>query len=182
MILLARTLNPALIGRMAVSVVIGAIIVSCSSTSEAGYQTSPPAQAPTQQSTSTPTPSPNPLVLAPATTPSAVGVCTQQMQFGADGTAGPLLCSDGAINSLAWQYYSPLFPGIFAAGAYATQGQVQQAVAQMVTSNAYTGPIGEGAYCLAKAYYGWQFGLSLDPMNVTVGPGFSCAQDVSNFP
>ena len=106
---------------------LGLLVVGCSSIPAPANPTSPPSQAPTQQST----PTPNSLILAPATTPSAVGVCTQQMQFGADGTAGPLLCSDGAVNSLAWQYYSPLFPGFFATGAYATQGQVQEAVTKM---------------------------------------------------
>ncbi len=155
---------------------MSAIISGCAGSapgSAANGQSSAPAQAPT----ATATPTSNPLILAPATTPSSVGVCTQQLSFGADGTVGPILCSDGAVNTLAWTYYDQMYPGIFAIGAYATQGQVAQAVTQMTGSI----PTSEDAYCLAKAYYGWQFADSLDPANQTGVPS-SCAQDYPNFP
>ncbi len=101
------------------------------------------------------------------------------MSFGADGNASPILCSDGAVNTLAWSYFNQSYPGIFAIGAYATENQVAQAVTQMETNG--TIPTEESAYCMAKAYYGWQFGISLDPANQT-GVSASCAQDISNFP
>lgn len=157
----------------------GLLVVGCGSTPAASGPTSPPTQAATQQSTPTPAPTPNPLILAPATTPSAVGVCTQQMEFGADGNASPILCSDGAANTLAWTYFVRMYPSIFAIGAYATAAQVQQTLAQMEANG--TIPTEESAYCLAKAYYGWQFGISLDPANQT-GVSSSCAQDIPNFP
>lgn len=153
------------------------LVVGCGSTPPSSIPTTSPTQAPAQQST--PTPTPNPLILAPATTPSAVGVCTQQMEFGADGNASPILCSDGAVNTLAWTYFDQSYPGIFAIGAYATVNQVAQAVTQMETNG--TIPTEESAYCLAKAYYGWQFGISLDPANQT-GASASCSQDIPNFP
>ncbi len=164
---------------VALLVSFGLLVVGCGSTPAASGPTPPPTQAATQQSTPTPTPTPNPLILAPATTPSAVGVCTQQMQFGADGTAGPILCSDGAVNTLAWTYFDQMYPDIFALGAYATEGQVAQAASQLVPNG--TLPTAEDAYCLAKAYYGWQFGVSLDPAN-ELGTGASCAGDIPNFP
>jgi len=165
--------------RLALFVPMVAVIVGCASTPAAGGATTPPSQAPAQQST--PTPTPNPLILAPATTPSSVGVCTQQMSFGADGNANPIICSDGAVNTLAWTYFNQMYPGIFSIGAYATLNQIQQAVTQLEGS----GPIPdqESAYCLAKAYYGWQFGISLDPANqIGLPGGSSCAQDIQYFP
>ena len=158
---------------------LGLLVVGCGSTTAVATQTTPPTQAPAQQST--PTPTPNPLILAPATTPSSVGICTQQMSFGADGNASPLLCSDGAVNTLAWTYFNQMYPGIFSIGAYATLSEIQQAVTQLETG----GPIPdqESAYCLAKAYYGWQFAISLDPANqVGLPGGSSCSQDVQYFP
>ncbi len=101
------------------------------------------------------------------------------MQFGADGNASPLLCSDGAVNTLAWTYFDQMYPGLFPIGAYATLSQVQQALTEMESNG--TIPTEESAYCLAKAYYNWQFGISLDPVNQT-GISASCAQDIPNFP
>jgi len=124
----------------------------------------------------TPTPTPNPLILAPATTPSSVGICTQQMSFGVDGNANPILCSDGAVNTIAWSYFDQMYPDILALGAYATEAQVQQAVGQMAPPI----PDEEGAYCLAKAYYGWQFATPIDPVYPISGG--TCAQDIPNFP
>lgn len=158
---------------------LGILVVGCGSTPTAATQTTTPTQVPTQQGTPTPTPTPNPLILAPATTPSSVGVCTQQMSFGADGNANPILCSDGAVNTLAWTYFNQQYPGTFAIGAYATATQVQQAVMAMESNE--TIPTEESAYCLAKAYFGWQFGISLDPATQT-GVSSSCAQDIQYFP
>lgn len=170
-------------GRYATGVILLAsiaLVAGCGGTTAPGQA---PAQTPASSSaavsTPTATPFPNPLILAPATTPSTVGVCTQQMTFGADGNASPILCSDGAVNTLAWTYFDQSYPGIFAIGAYATENQVAQAVTQMETNG--TIPTEESAYCLAKAYYGWQFGISLDPANQT-GTRASCSQDIPNFP
>jgi len=171
--------KPAFIWRWAIFVPLAAAVVGCSSTPTTSTPSSASNQAPSQQSTPTPTPTPNPLILPPATTPSSVGVCTQQMEFGADGNASPILCSDGAVNTLAWTYFGRMYPSVFAIGAYATAAQVQQTVTQMEAHG--TIPTEESAYCLAKAYYGWQFGISLDPANQT-GVSSSCAQDIPNFP
>lgn len=154
---------------------LGLLVVGCASGPTSGAAPSSPSQVPAQQSA--PTPTPNPLVLAPATTPSSVGVCTQQMSFGADGNATPILCSDGAVNTLAWTYFDQMYPDIFALGAYATEAQVGQAVSQMVPPL----PDEESAYCLAKAYYDWSFAIPMDPV-AQVLPGASCATDVPNFP
>jgi hypothetical protein len=122
-------------------------LAGCSSTptssaSNSGGQPSAPTQAPTS--------TPNPLILAPAITPSSVGICSQQMSFGADGNASPIVCSNGAINVVAWTYFEVNAPALFAAGADASEGQVAGFVQQL------QGPIpsNESGYCLAAAYYG----------------------------
>ncbi len=173
----SSTLNRLRSWRVAVAILVLTLLAGCGSAPATPLSPSPSSPTPAQQTTSTPTP--NPLILAPATTPSSVGVCTQQMSFGADGNASPILCSDGAVNSLAWTYFVQSYPGIFAIGAYATENQVAQAVSQMETNG--TIPTEESAYCLAKAYYGWQFAISLDPANQT-GVTASCSQDIPNFP
>ncbi len=139
------------------SVLMLMVLAGCSPTPAAGGATPPPNQAPSQQST--PTPTSNPLILPPASTPSSVGICQQQLSFGADGDASPILCQNGAVNVLAWRYYQPVYPAIFALGAYATPNQIQQVSSQMSV------PLTEAddAYCLAKAYFGWTYPENLNP-------------------
>ncbi len=160
---------------------LGLVIAGCASASPlaSGRSGTPTvsSQTPEATATATPTTTPNPLILAPATTPSSVGICTLQMSFGADGNSSPILCSDGAVNTLAWTYFDQMYPDLFAIGAYATESQVQQAVGQLSPPI----PDEESAYCLAKAYYNWQFAVPMDPANQT-GVSASCAQDIPNFP
>ena len=167
--------------RLTFTMVLGGVLLLAAGCGVSPATGGPGSSTPTPPpaTSNAPTPVSNPLILAPATTPSSVGVCTEQMAFGADGTAGPLLCSDGAVNTLAWTYFDQMYPDIFALGAYATEGQVAQAASQLVPNG--TLPTAEDAYCLAKAYYGWQFGVSLDPAN-ELGTGASCAGDIPNFP
>lgn len=118
-------------------------------------QTTP---APVTLTTTTP---PAFAVLAPATVPPKIPECTQQMSFGADGTAGPLFCANGRLNVLAWNYYS--FTAVMGLGPYATPQQVVQAIC---TDPRGTNPIEEDAYHLAAGYYGWNFGY--DPTSVLI--------------
>lgn len=161
--------------------ILGATMTGCAVSPPSGPGSSgvstPANQAPEATATLTPTPTLNPLILAPAATPSSVGICTQQMTFGGDGNASPILCSDGAVNTLAWTYFDQMYPDFFPIGAYATESQVQQAVSQLSPPI----PAEESAYCLAKAYYNWQFAVPMDPANQT-GVSASCAQDIPNFP
>lgn len=158
-------IRKAAIGSLLPSVVLVLVLSSCGAT--ARIQTAPP--APTAVNASA--------ILPPATTPSAVGICTEQMQFGADGNASPILCANGAVNSVAWRYFQSMSPNVFALGEYATQSQVASAVSKMELPI----PDAESAYCLAKAYYGWQFGISLDPAN-RILPQNNCASDIPHFP
>jgi hypothetical protein len=171
---------------------IGPFIVLLAACGATGAGTATPTAA-TQASTATPTahvatptaapsPSPSPtiapVVLNPATTPSVVGTCTEQLSFGADGNAGPIVCTNGAVNVLAWNYFITSSAGLFAAGSNATPGQIQQLES---SAQGWTGPIGQSVYCLAAAYYGWSFGLNLDPMAQGGGTA-SCAANIPNWP
>jgi hypothetical protein len=111
------------------------------------------------QPTSTPTPTsastPNSLTLAPASTPSKVGVCSETLTFGADGDASPELCANGAVNVLAWQYFDqPGYSAILGLGANATPEQAQAALCAAPQDPL---PWVLSTYELAYAYYGWTF-------------------------
>jgi hypothetical protein len=89
--------------------------------------------------------------------PSEVDECSQQLEFGADGTAGPTTCANGYLNVLDWQYYAKSGLQSLTLGRYATPAQVEQALC--ADAHATTNPIASDGYELAKLYYGWQFGI-----------------------
>ena len=93
-------------------------------------------------------------VLAPATVPSSVDECQQQLTFAVDGTAGPLKCANGDLNVLAWRHYVEAAGHLMSVGRFASPDQVLQA---MCRDNNSTIPVEQGAYTLAQAYYGWRF-------------------------
>jgi hypothetical protein len=107
---------------------------------------------------------PNRAILVPATVPPKVDECSTQLVFAVDGTAGPLRCRNGRLNSLAWQYYAKFNFQVMAAGPSATPGQVQQAMCgDLRTNSNATIPKVKQAYELAAHYYGWQFTFAPDP-------------------
>ena len=169
---MARLLSPLLTG-------LALLIAGCASTPAPARPTAPPSQTPAQQAAPPPTatPTPNPLILPPATTPSSVGICQQQLSFGADGDASPLFCQDGAVNVLAWRYFQSAYPAIFALGAYATPSQIQQVTSKMAPPF----PDADAAYCLAKAYYGWSYAESLNPAATQQGGQYGALFDCSNM-
>jgi len=115
----------------------------------------------TTTTTTTPTTttaSANRATLAPATTPSSVDECQQQLTFAVDGTAGPLMCANGDLNVLAWQHYAQAAEHLLSVGSFASPDQVLQAMCDDKNS---TVPVEQGAYKLAQAYYGWRF--AVDP-------------------
>lgn len=108
---------------------------------------------------------PNSAILAPASVPSAVGVCSEKVSLGAAGGVGPLLCGDpgpfysGApvpgshpVNARAWAYLLPGNGGLFSLGRAVQQSVVQSLVCvNPEGSDAMT----ESAFYIANAYYGW---------------------------
>jgi hypothetical protein len=104
--------------------------------------------------------------------PPATGVteCSLTLQIGQDGNAGPVLCPDGGINVLAWNYFAKLSPLVLALSPAASVQQVETAMCTDLKTS--TTPIETSAGQLAFRYYGWQFvGVS----DITTAfPGF-CA-------
>jgi hypothetical protein len=91
------------------------------------------------------------------------------LQFGANGTVGPVTCSDGAVNRLAWEYIvEEADPKTFTLGPNATPEQVAAALCD----DLITYPIAGMIYEIASAYYGWSFGL--DPVPDSSGTGNTC--------
>jgi hypothetical protein len=94
-------------------------------------------------------------VLAPASTPSRVGVCTHALTMSADGNASPLRCTNREVNRLAWNYYVRIGPLVMTLGpSEPFNGVVKSMCADMQLSNA-TLPEAKNAATLASDYYGW---------------------------
>lgn len=100
------------------------------------------------------------IVLAPADVSPRVGLCSQQLQIGADGNAGPISCSNGKLNQLAWQYLAKDNLNVMSLGYDALPDQVLRAMCSDVQSGGSTRVIEISAYNISVLYYGWQFGVS----------------------
>ena len=134
----------------------------------AGSGTATTSTTTTTTTISRPNPPPKPnlrAVLPPATTPPEVDECQQQLTFGADGTAGPVKCANGDLNTVAWQYYvKDGHRKILSLGPFATPEQALQAMCQDHSS---TIPLELVAYQLAQTYYKWNF--AVDPSSGFAG-------------
>jgi hypothetical protein len=122
-------------------VVTAVVIASCS--------------GPTQPSNG-PNSSGHSATLSPASTPASSHLCRHALMHDADGNVTPLLCEDGDVNTLAWEYYAKLGESpILEAGRAASLQDVERALC--VTQDATLQErMSEGV--LAAAYYGWRFG------------------------
>jgi hypothetical protein len=98
-----------------------------------------------------------PQALAPATVPPAIGLCSEQLSYGADGNASPLFCAKGQLNVLAWKYFAADHPRVMSLGPNASPQDVEHAICADMSKS--TGPIETSTYQLAAAYYGWSFGV-----------------------
>jgi hypothetical protein len=121
-----------------------------------------------------PSPTPSPVngetpvpqqVLAPATDPPVANLCSAPITATADGNAGPLLCSSGAVNVQAWKFYASVSASVLGLGLNPTQGQVENAICDDIAHNHATKPEEGNGYKLAATYYGWSF--NLDAAKVT---------------
>ena len=81
------------------------------------------------------------------------------IQYGADGTAGPLFCTDGQPNPPVLAYYRTLHLQVLSLGPDVTPAQVLQAICTDVHQHS-TYPIETAAYNLAQKINGWSFGIS----------------------
>jgi hypothetical protein len=97
------------------------------------------------------------VALFPASSPPVVDVCQHQLQYAVNGTAGPLTCENGELNSLAWEYYEHFNPVVMTLSRFATDGQVINAVCADQRNPQMTMLKERDAYRLAALYNGWQF-------------------------
>jgi hypothetical protein len=137
---------------------LGLFVSACSST-------------PSKPATTTTTTGGAYAVLAPATTPPAYKECTTQIAAAADGTATPLQCADGAINTTAWSHYATADPKMLGLGKSATSQQVIAALCAGRTT--LSAPIQQDSYLLARVYYGWPYGSDLATNTLVTKPS-SC--------
>jgi hypothetical protein len=81
------------------------------------------------------------------------------IQYGTDGTAGPLFCSNGQPNPPVLDYYRTLHLRVLNLGPDATPAQVLQGMCSDLHHDS-TLPIESDAYDLAQKINGWSFGTS----------------------
>jgi hypothetical protein len=109
-------------------------------------------------------------ILAPATVPPVTDECTIQLTHDADGNVAPLLCSDGGVNTLAWEHYDEgyvctssttctpkTWSKVMQLGADASAALVYQAMCSDYKDMFGTNPLTISDEELASAYYGWHF-------------------------
>ncbi len=136
---------------------------ACACTSVApSAQSSPTVSAPAGASTPSATASSGETAvsrqaLPPATDLPVADLCSAPVQTTADGNAVPLLCSTGAVNVLAWKFYSSISASILGLGLNPTQGQGEAAVCDDIVHNHATRPEEASGFKLAATYYGWSF-------------------------
>jgi hypothetical protein len=134
------------IGTVAAAVIAGIGLLISNSVSDGPKQPTPSTQSGT--------------ILSPANVPPKVGLCTKQVIIGADGNVGPISCSNGDLNSLAWQDLAKENLNVMALGSDALPDQVLRAMCSDVQSGGSTQVIEVSAYNISALYYGWKFGVS----------------------
>ena len=108
--------------------------------------------------------------LSPATVPSKAPECSQQITFESTGNPVPVTCTNGYLNTQAWNALATLEPSVLTLGFNANPSQVQAALCadyEAGKSDANTNDFNviEGsAYQIATLYYGWSF--STNPAKV----------------
>jgi hypothetical protein len=139
-----------------------------------GCSNSSTAVHPSPSAVSSPSPfvSPSPVarqVLPPARSLPVVALCSQPVTTQPDGTAGPLICSNGGLNVQAWKFFVPLTPRVLSAGPAVSLTGLQTAMCRDVNVSHATVAQETSAYELAAAYNGWSF--ATDPTNVLATSG-----------
>ena len=141
-----------------------ALACACTSTAPTAQSSAP--ISPSPYSAASPSPSPSsssnetPVdrqALPPATDEPVANLCSARIQTTPDGRATPLLCSSGAVNVLAWRFYSTVSASILGLGLNPTQGQAESAVCDDIVHNHATRLEEADGFKLAATYYGWTF-------------------------
>jgi len=104
----------------------------------------------------------SPNILAPASVPPVVGLCTQPLTTSVDGPVTPLFCPNGEINTVAWKNLAAGGSNVMALNRDSGPGEVRAAIEKDIQYR--QSGIGEcSAALLAAAYYGW--GFHIDPVD-----------------
>jgi serine/threonine protein kinase len=140
------------VGAVVLVAVIGGAVAIGAGGSGSRHTTSRSRSTPVTRSTPV---NSNRATLPPATVPSKVNECQQQLTFAVDGTAGPLKCANGDLNVIAWRHYAGAAGHLMSVGPFASPPQVLQAMCKDISTT--TNPLEQDAYQLAQAYYGWRF-------------------------
>ncbi len=98
-------------------------------------------------------------ILYPQTTPPVINECAEQLEVGQDGNAGPLLCSNGELNILAWDYFTTTHDSVLALGPKTTASQLMAAMCSDLSNG--TIPIEVTEARLVSLYNGWSFGKTV---------------------
>lgn len=80
------------------------------------------------------------------------------LQYGVDGTAGPVLCPDGRPNMRADEFYRKYRLKVLELGPYASPTNVRNAICADFVSGRTTNPIESDAAKLAQTEEQWNFG------------------------
>lgn len=139
---------------------------ACGTPDTAAASPSPPTVAsptavevsPTPSDAGTPVPK---QVLAPASDLPVSNLCTAPVTFVPDGNVRPVLCTSGAVNVKAWQFYADISASVLGLGLNPTQGQVESAICDDFKHNHATVPEESSGYLLATTYYGWSFNINV---------------------
>ena len=109
-----------------------------------------------------PSPVPGPVqvarqVLPPARGLPVVALCSQQLTTDQSGNTGPVLCTDGGLNVMAWKFFAPSSPRVLSAGPAASVTAVDTAIRRDCMVGHTSALRERSAYELAAGYYGWNF-------------------------
>jgi hypothetical protein len=91
-------------------------------------------------------------------------LCSKPITSAPNGNATPLVCSNGAVNVLAWKFYADISASILGLGLNPAPAQPQSAMCDDIAHNGANRSEEVNGYKLAAAYYGWTF--SFDPTKV----------------
>ena len=103
-------------------------------------------------------------ILPPAKSLPVVALCSQPVIIQTDGTASPLICSNGGLNVQAWKFFARLTPRVLGVGPTVSLARLQIALCRDVNVSHASLAQEMGAYELATAYNGWNF--ATDPTAV----------------
>ena len=135
---------------------LGLIILSKSSLSSAGSSSS-------QSLTSTANVNQAYTILSPAKVPPKIAECYQNVSYNSSGVPSPLQCSNGLLNSAAWDALSAQEPKVMTLGYSPNLSSVQAAICNDINAAASDSlpgadnAIEASVIKISALYYGWDF-------------------------